>query len=81
MHQVPITQSPTNLSRDRLLRRAEVVELTGFSLASLYRMMEHTDPEVRLPRPVKIGERAVRWSEAAILDWIERQKARGSAAA
>lgn len=41
----------------QLVRRSEVERLTGLSRASIYRLMA----EAKFPRPIRIGERAVRW--------------------
>ena len=55
---MPIASTP------RLLRRPDVLGLTGLSHASIYR-----DPT--FPRPVKLGERASAWIEAEVRAWIE----------
>ena len=52
--------------KDWLLRRQAVEERTGLSTATIYRKMKGgTFPLAR-----RIGERAVRWSEAEIEEWI-----------
>ena len=53
-------------SNDRLLRRQEVEALCGIARSTIYRLMK----EGRFPQPLKIGERAVRWSEAEIVGWL-----------
>ena len=50
----------------RLLRRAEVLHLTGLPNSTLYALMA----KGRFPRPVKIGARSVAWTEESIVDWI-----------
>lgn len=50
---------------DALLRRADVELLTGLSRSSIYRLIS----EGSFPRPVKVGERAVRWPASAIEAW------------
>ena len=47
----------------RLLRLSAVKEITGLSRSSIY-----ADPSV--PKPVKIGSRAVAWVEDEIRDWV-----------
>lgn len=42
---------------DRLLRRSEVLAMTGMSKSMLYLLMSKND----FPRPVRIGVRAVAW--------------------
>ena len=50
----------------RLLRRAEIEQRVGLSRSSLYRLMRSG----QFPKPVQIGERAVRWLESEINDWL-----------
>ena len=56
---------------DRLLTRQAVSDLVGFQTTSLYCKIAAGE----FPPPVKIG-RCSRWSERAVADWIEEQKAR-----
>ena len=51
---------------NRLLHRREVEARTGLSRTSIYRQMEAG----RFPRPVKVGPKAVRWSEHEIEAWL-----------
>jgi prophage regulatory protein len=51
----------------RFLRMAEVEHRTGRSRTSIYRDVS----EGRLPRPVKIGPRAIGWPSDVIDRWIE----------
>ena len=48
----------------RLLRLRDVQEITGLCRTAVY-----TEPS--LPKPVKIGARAVAWVEDEVRDWIE----------
>ena len=58
----------------RLLRREEVEARTGFSHNSLYRKMR----EGNFQLPVKVGEKAVRWPESEIQQWLaDRPRATG----
>ena len=50
----------------RLLRREEVETLVGLSRSSIYAAMARGD----FPRPLRVGQRAVRWSEAEIERWL-----------
>ena len=52
---------------DRLLRRAEVEERTGLARTTLYRKMRAGT----FPLPLKVAERAVRWRQSAIDEYIE----------
>jgi prophage regulatory protein len=50
----------------RHLRRPQVEATTGLSRSSIYDMMKKGE----FPRPIRIGKRAVAWSESAIADWL-----------
>ena len=52
---------------ERILRRREVEARTGLSRSTLYtKMAERT-----FPRPVRLGKRAVGWTESTISEWLE----------
>lgn len=62
----------------RLLRKAHVVEILGVSEPTLDRMIRAG----RFPRPLRVGKRAVAWSETEVRDWLdgltaERDRAAG----
>ena len=50
----------------RFLRLREVLERTGLSRSTIYVRLE----QGRFPRPVSLGDRAVRWVEAEVDEWI-----------
>lgn len=50
---------------DRFLRLAAVLERTGLSRATLYRMIGAG----RFPKQVQIGLRCCAWRESAITEW------------
>lgn len=57
---------------DRLLHHRQVQRRAGISRSSIYRLMALG----RFPAPIRIGLRAVRWSENEIENWISsRQRA------
>ena len=56
----------TTIELDRLLRRTEVEDLTGFSVSTLYRKMT----EGTFPQPIRLGERTVRWSSNELDEWL-----------
>lgn len=58
----------------KLLKRPEVEEITGLSCASIYRLMS----EGVLPRPIKVGTRAVRWRATDIADYLANRPAGAS---
>ena len=62
------------ITTERLLNRKEVELATGFSCTSIYRLMRAG----KFPEPLKVGERAVRWPESEIVQWLaERPRATG----
>ena len=52
---------------ERILRRPEVEGRTGLSRSTIYAMMA----EDLFPKPVRLGKRAVGWTESAISEWLE----------
>ena len=62
----------------RILRRPQVEACTGLSRSTLYAMMA----EGAFPQPIKLGKRAVGWSEVCIAQWLaERPTRQGNVAA
>ena len=51
---------------DKILRRPEVETLTGLSRSTIYELITAG----RFPRPLRIGKRAVGWTESCIQEWI-----------
>ena len=60
---------------DRILRRPEVQNRTGLSRSTIYAAMT----EGQFPKPVRIGKRAVGWTESAIAAWLESRKSLAAA--
>lgn len=58
---------------DKHLRRRAVEQLTGLSRSTIYakldRKSRYHDPS--FPKPVKLGLRAIGWSEAAVDQWLK----------
>ncbi|MFT4804465.1 MAG: prophage regulatory protein [Psychroserpens sp.] len=54
-------------SCERLVRKPEVLSLTGLSSSSLYRLMEQGN----FPQSVQISERSVAWRESDVERWID----------
>ena len=54
----------------RILRRPEVLKLTGLSTASIYRLMA----QGAFPKPRKLGVRAVDWVAAEVETWLESRE-------
>lgn len=55
----------------KMYRRDEVKAITGLSTSSIYRLMA----DGSFPRPVRIGERAVAWTEQSLIDWMSERDA------
>jgi prophage regulatory protein len=58
----------------RIIRKKEVILLTGLSQASIYRLMAINE----FPKQIQITCKAVGWIESEVISWIEStiQKAR-----
>jgi prophage regulatory protein len=54
-----------------ILRRREVERLTGLARSTLYQYVKVGV----FPPPVRLGERAVGWRYADVLDWINSREA------
>ncbi len=55
---------------ERILRRREVEALTGLSRSTIYAQMA----EGTFPKPVRLGKRAVGWTDSTIEEWVETRK-------
>lgn len=55
------------MSNEKLIGRAEVSARTGFSQTTLWRL----EKSGNFPKRIKIGPKAVRWSETEVTGWIE----------
>jgi len=51
---------------DRILRFREVVEITGLSRATIYRMMDRGD----FPKALKLSTKAIGWRESTVNRWV-----------
>ena len=60
---------------ERILRRPDVEARTGLSRSTLYAMMA----EGEFPQPIRLGKRAVGWTDTAISDWLRSRQTRGAA--
>lgn len=61
---------PAKPPRDRLLRMADVAEMTGLSRRMIYRLVA----DGRFPQQYKPGGWSSRWSESEIVAWRESQR-------
>ncbi|MGE3703412.1 MAG: helix-turn-helix transcriptional regulator [Hyphomicrobiaceae bacterium] len=76
MHSKSHKVSPTPL--ERLLPISDVMELTSFSKATIYRKMAEEPPT--FPAPLKIGRSRVAWKSSAISEWIAQQASTATSA-
>lgn len=51
----------------QLLRLSDVIQITGLSRATVYRLVEKD----RFPRPRRIGDRAVAWVNSEVEEWAD----------
>ena len=52
---------------DPMLRMKNVIELTGLSRSTLYRLIENGD----FPTGVKLTQHTVAWPASEVADWIQ----------
>jgi prophage regulatory protein len=60
----------TSESIDRLIPIAELLVITSFSKATVYRKVR----ERSFPAPLKIGRSRVAWRTSSISEWMNEQK-------
>lgn len=53
-------------AQERLMRRPEVLRVTGLSRSSMYRLIEKLD----FPRPVALSAKTVGWPASQVNAWI-----------
>ena len=53
----------------RIIRRTEVLFMTGLATSTLYAKMQAGE----FPRPIKLGRRAVGWKSNTVELWITQQ--------
>ena len=58
----------------QLYRTKELTELLGISRSTLY----NWTLSGHFPKPIKLGSRAIAWSESDVQDWIYSQQERTS---
>lgn len=62
-------QSKPAVPRDKLIDLQSVCTLCSVKKSTIYAWLK--DPASDLPRPVRLSSRMVRWSESAVLSWIQ----------
>ncbi|AML51689.1 helix-turn-helix transcriptional regulator [Falsihalocynthiibacter arcticus] len=56
---------------DNILRRTQVEKRIGLSRSTLYVMIA----EGTFPKPIRIGKRAVGWTESSLAAWVASKQA------
>ncbi|KIC47554.1 hypothetical protein RA28_03095 [Ruegeria sp. ANG-S4] len=59
-----------NKTIERVLRRKEVEAVTGLSRSTIYAMIA----EGEFPQSIKLGKRAVGWTETSIKSWLDARR-------
>lgn len=71
-----VHQSKPVVPRDRLIRLPEVENLMGVKKSTIYDMLKKGE----FIKPIRFSARAVVWSEAAVLQFIQDRIKEGAAA-
>ena len=53
----------------KVIRLKEVIELTGLSKSTIYRLTESN----KFPKQLSLGERSVGWLESEVNEWLENR--------
>lgn len=65
----PEIVSVNGVTRDRLLRLAEVQNLTGLGRSTIYEMGNKGN----FPKQIRLSSRCAVWPESAVLQWVQTQ--------
>jgi prophage regulatory protein len=55
--------------KSRLIRIDTLTQMIGLSRSTVYNLIRSN----QFPQPIKIGDRAVAWSESEVEDWISNK--------
>ncbi|WP_234830761.1 helix-turn-helix transcriptional regulator, partial [Vibrio anguillarum] len=53
----------------KVIRLKEIIELTGLSKSTIYRLTESK----KFPKQLSLGERSVGWLESEVNEWLEKR--------
>ena len=70
----PPAEPSAGAAMPKLLTLHDVKAITALSRSAIYALMA----ESRFPKPIRIGDRAVRWVEQEVLDFIASRPRGGS---
>ena len=57
------------IPRDRLIDLEPVCNLAGVKKSTIYAWLK--DSQSDFPKPIRLSARMVRWSESAVLQWVQ----------
>ena len=69
-----LRRAPAPAGRVTLLTLRQVMQMTGLGKSCIYELMA----QGKFPRPVRVGNRAVRWVEHEVLAYIRSRPRAGS---
>lgn len=69
-----LRRAPLSAGRVTLLTLRQVMQMTGLGKSCIYELMA----QGKFPRPVRVGNRAVRWVEHEVLEYIGSRPRAGS---
>jgi prophage regulatory protein len=55
---------------DRIIRKPELLRITGVSIATVYRWVG----DGSFPAPVKLGPNSTGWRESAVREWLDSRE-------
>lgn len=64
-----VHQAKPVVPRDRFIDLQAVEALCSVKKSTIYTMLKDANSD--FPRPVRLGARMVRWSESAVLQWVQ----------
>ena len=64
-------ESKPVVPRDKLIDLQSVCALCGIRKSTIYDWLRKAESD--FPRPVRLSARMVRWSEAAVLQWVQNR--------
>ena len=75
---IPNREQKTPHPHPLMLRPKDLADRLGVTVRHVHRLVKHPDPDIRLPKPFKVG-RATFWKYEDVLAWIERQANKSAA--
>lgn len=60
----------SSMELDRIIRKPELLRITGVSIATVYRWVG----DGSFPAPVKLGPNSTGWRESAVREWLDSRE-------